>query len=87
MNIRIEPHTLSRAIERGASEEEIIETINYGNTIKAKSNRIGKFSIFDFNKIRNEKFYQQKKLEVFYVIENNEIITVTVYVFFGKFEI
>lgn len=87
MHIRIEPHTLLRAIERGASEEEIIETINNGLAIKAKSNRMAKVRVFDFNKIRNGKFYEQKKLEVFYVIENNEIITITVYVFFGKFEV
>ena len=87
MHIRIEPHTLLRAIERGASEDEIINTINNGIAIMAKSNSLGKFKVFDFNESRNGKFYEQKKLEVFYVIENNEIITITVYVFFGKFEI
>ncbi len=87
MHIKIEPHTLVRAIERGASEQEIIETINNGIALKAKSNRIGKYKVVDFNEFRNGKFYEQKKLEVFYVIESNVIITVTVYVFFGKFEL
>jgi len=36
MQIQIEPHTLLRANERGASEEEIIETINSGSDIQGK---------------------------------------------------
>jgi len=87
MHIQIEPHTLLRANERGASEVEIVDTINNGVALTAKLNRIGKFKVFDFNKFRNGKFYEQKRIEVFYIIENNEIITITVYVFFGKFEL
>ena len=86
MHIQIEPHTLLRANERGASEEEIIETINNGKILAAKLNRNAKFKVFDFKQFRNGKFFEQKRLEVFYLIENNEIVTVTVYVFFGKFE-
>jgi len=33
---------------------------------------------------RHDKFYEQKKVEVFYTVESNVIITVTVYVFYGK---
>ncbi len=76
MHIRIEPHTLLRAIERGTSENEIIETITNGASIKAKSNRNAKACVFDFNESRNGIFYEQKKLEVSYIIEKNEIITV-----------
>jgi hypothetical protein len=36
--------------------------------------------------IRLGKFYEQKKVEVFYIIEKDTIITVTVYVFYGKWE-
>lgn len=36
MKIQIEPHTLLRAIERGATEVEIIETINSGINILGK---------------------------------------------------
>lgn len=35
--------------------------------------------------MRNGKKYEQKKMEVYYMEENNIIITVTVYVFYGKF--
>ena len=87
MNIRIEEHTLIRANERGATESEIIETIQNGIMINAKSDRMAKSKIFPFKDYRNRKYYEQKKIEVYYIIEHNEIITVTVYVFFGKFEL
>lgn len=85
MNIQIEPHTLQRAVERGATENEIKETINTGVNILAKSGRLGKSKSFSFAANRNGKYFEEKKLEVYYVIENNSIITITVYVFYGKF--
>ena len=85
MSIQIEPHTLERARERGASEDEIVDTINSGIQIAAKSGRIGKAKVFKFNSIRDGKYFEEKKIEVFYVIENQDIVTVTVYVFYGKF--
>lgn len=85
MIIQIEPHTLQRASERGASESEIKETIEKGTNILGRSGRLGKAKIFPFNKERNGRFYEQKKLEVYYIIENQIIITITIYVFYGKF--
>ena len=32
------------------------------------------------------RYYDQKKVEVFYTIEGDVIVTVTVYVFYGKWE-
>jgi len=85
MEIIIEPHTLDRAIDRGANKEEIIDTLTNGTAIEAKKNRKAKTKVFEYNKERSGKHYQQKKIEVYYVIENNKIITVTVYAFYGKF--
>ena len=85
MIIQIEPHTLQRANERGASENEIKETIETGINILGKSGRLGKSKIFSFNKERNDRSYEEKKLEVFYIIEDEAMITITVYVFYGKF--
>jgi hypothetical protein len=87
MKIQIEPHTLERAIERGTNEKEIKEVIEMGFVIPAKHGRIGKAKIYEFNIERHGKYYEQKRVEVFYVIEENLIITVTVYVFYGKWEI
>ncbi len=84
MTIRIEPHTLERAEERGTNEVEIIDVIKTGFPVEAKNNRKGKAKVFNFKKERLGKYYEQKRVEVFYLVKNKEIITVTVYVFYGK---
>lgn len=87
MEIQIDPHTLERAEERGANEAEIKDVINTGFSIPAKYGRIGKAKIYEFKQNRLNKYYEQKRIEVFYTIEGNKIITVTVYVFYGKWEV
>lgn len=86
MEIRIDPHTLERAEERGTDAEEIKDVIYNGTPIPAKSGRLGKAKTYDFQQKRHNKFYEQKRVEVVYTIEKNVIITVTVYVFYGKWE-
>jgi hypothetical protein len=60
---------------------------NSGRPIPAKYGRLGKSKIFDFYQTRLGRYYEQKKIEVFFVIEGDVIVTVTVYVFYGKWEI
>jgi hypothetical protein len=86
MEIQIDPHTLERANERGASEEEIRDVVSTGLSTVAKHGRNAKAKIYEFKKQRNKKFFEQKRIEVVYVIEKDKIITVTVYVFYGKWE-
>ena len=87
MEIQIDQHTLERAEERGTNEIEIIDVINTGFSISAKYGRIGKAKIYNFKQRRNRKYYEQRRVEVFYIIEKDVIITVTVYVFYGKWEV
>lgn len=86
MEIQIDTHTLERAEERGTIEDEIKDVINTGSNIPAKYGRIGKVKVYDFKQKRLDKYYEQKRVEVFYTIEGDKIITVTVYVFYGKWE-
>lgn len=86
MEIRIAPHTLERAEERGTDESEIKDVINTGSEIPAKYGRIAKAKNYKFKKKRHDKYYEQKRVEVVYMVEKNTIITVTVYVFYGKWE-
>ncbi len=87
MDILIDPHTLERAEDRGATEREIEDVIRTGFSVPAKYGRIGKAKVYDFKQNRHNKYYEQKRVEVFYLIEGNKIITVTVYVFYGKWEV
>ena len=87
MEIQIDQHTLERAEERGTNAAEIKDVINTGFQIQAKYERIGKAKVYDFRQNRHNKYYEQKRVEVFYKIEGDKIITVTVYVFYGKWEV
>ena len=86
MEIILEPHTIARAEERGTNEFEIKNILINGTEIQAKVGRKGKTKVFNFNKKRLGKYYEQKKVDVIYIIENNKIITITVYVYYGKWE-
>ena len=86
MKIQIDSHTLERAEERGTSEEEIKDVLETGFTIPGKYGRAGKAKIYAFGQNRHGKYYEQKRVEVMYVIDKNKTITVTVYVFYGKWE-
>jgi hypothetical protein len=78
MKIQIEPHTLLRAEERGTKIEEIQIVLEQGTEIPARGNRKAKAKVFTFKKERLGKYYEEKRVEVIYVEENNTIITVTV---------
>ena len=83
MNILIEPHSLVRAKERGVNKNEILDVIKNGKKTSAKYGKMAKYKIYEFNKTWLGKHYNQKMVKVFYTFEENTIITVTVYVFYG----
>ena len=86
MRLQIDPHTLERAEERGTNEEEIRDVINTGLPVPAKYGRVGRAKVLDFNQNRHGTYYEQKRVEVFYTTEGDVAITVTVYVFYGRWE-
>ena len=87
MLIQIHPHTLERAEERGATKGEIEDVIRTGAAIPAKGNRLAKEKVFDFRQQRQDVYYHQKKVQVIYVAQAEVAITVTVYVFYGAWEV
>jgi sulfatase maturation enzyme AslB (radical SAM superfamily) len=87
MKIQIDPHTQERAEERGANREEIIDVLENGFEIEAKRQRLGKAQVADFHQPWRNRVYDQERVEVFYQVEGDVIITVTVYVFYGKWEV
>ncbi len=85
MIIQIDYHTQLRAAERWTNKREIVDVIRNGFEIKTKyHNREGRAKIYKYGKKRNNKFYKQKRVEVYYIEEENKIITITVYVFYGE---
>ena len=86
MKIQIDLHTLTRAEERGTNQEEIEDVIDSGDDIPAKYGRMAKAKVYDFKQKRHNKYYEQKRVEVIYSVEKDVLVTVTVYVFYGKWE-
>ncbi len=86
MRVQIGSHTLARAEERGTNEAEIVDVLATGFSIPAKYGKMGKAKVYDFARLRQGKFYRQKRVEVFYLHQGDRLVTVTVYVFFGSWE-
>ncbi|MDI6784059.1 MAG: hypothetical protein QME64_08210 [bacterium] len=86
LKIQIDLHTIEQAEERGTNEGEIKDVLATGFFIPAKYGRKGKAKIYEFKQTRLNKYFEQKRVEVIYLIEKDVIITVTVYVFYGKWE-
>jgi hypothetical protein len=84
VDVLIDPHTLARAEERGTNAEEIKDVIETGLMVAAKYGRAGKAKVYEFKQSRLDRYYEQKRVEVFYVKDGERIIAVTVYVFYGS---
>jgi len=83
MKIRIETHALERAVERGATPQEIEEVVRTGQLTAAKFGRLAKSKVYEFDALWKGRFFEQKRVEVIYAVERGVIIVVTVYVFYG----
>ena len=86
MKIRISQHTLERAAERGSDKDEIKDVLDNGFDITVKKHRKARVKVYEFNRKRLNKLYKQKRVEVIYTIENDIIVTITVYVFYGSWK-
>ncbi len=81
MSVKLHPHAQARLIERGATEEEVIATVEGGATFPAQFGRTGFRRNFPFNAEWRGNYYATKKVEVIAVKENEEdwlVITVIV---------
>jgi hypothetical protein len=78
MTIRIHPHAETRMNERGVSHEEIVETINNGETFDAKYDRNGFRKNFTFEGEWRGVFYRIKQVEVYAVKEETGFLVITI---------
>jgi len=80
--IRLTKHAEEQCLERGASKEEIVESIEKGIRKPAKKNREIVTYNFPFNNYWQGKFYSIKQVAPVIKEEYNEIVVITVYVFY-----
>jgi len=74
-------HAIKQMVERGASKEEVIQTIRNGERLPAKRGRIAYRHNFQYNSKWGNKFYHIKQVMPI-IKEEKSIIVVTVYTFY-----
>jgi hypothetical protein len=67
---------------RGATEEEVVETIKKSTWQSAEFGRLECRKDFKFEKKWNKKYYKTKQVRPIFVEEENEIVVVTIYTYY-----
>jgi hypothetical protein len=80
--IRFSRHARERLRDRGAKEEEVVETIRTTPWIPVGSQRFECRKDFPYGVDWNGQFYATKQVRPIFVEEPSEIVVVTVYVYF-----
>lgn len=81
MKVRLHSHARDRLLERGATEEEVVATVERGERFAAKHGRTGFRCNFPFGGERNNRQYAAKQIEA-YAIEEDGWLVITVIVKF-----
>jgi len=63
MNVTLHPHALVRLAERGATENEVIDTVRHGESFPAKFGRTGFRRNFAYNGTWRGRRYSTKQVE------------------------
>ena len=80
-------HARERMWERGVSEEDIYKTLSQGRPVHSKQGRFAKEYVFVYKKEWQGKFYPQKKVKAVYVEERGHKVVITVYAYYGIWEV
>ena len=80
MAVRIHAHAIDRIHQRGATPDEVIQTVERGEAFPAKFNRTGFRLRFAFQGRWREREYQGKQIEAFAVRESEDWLVITVLV-------
>jgi hypothetical protein len=80
--IRLTRHVEEQLRFRGASAEEIFETIKDSKWLPAELDRLEARKNFTYAAMWNDKFYKIKQVRPIFSEEENEIVVVTVYVYY-----
>lgn len=84
--IRFSDHARLQMFLRSASEEEVTKTIRTGKWETAKMGKFQSRHQFDFNRVSltNQKYYKYKMVESIFADEPNEIVVITVKVYYSN---
>jgi Domain of unknown function (DUF4258) len=86
VKVRIDPHTVERAKERGATLEQIIDVISSGTPVEARPGRLAKEKLYGYYGVWKNVYYDHKLIKVIYAVEGDAAVTITVVVKYGRWE-
>ncbi|MBI4972682.1 MAG: DUF4258 domain-containing protein [Candidatus Omnitrophica bacterium] len=76
--VKFHPHAKDRLFERGATEEEVVATVQEGEQFPAKYGRTGFRRNFSFVGIWRGKQYSVKQVEAYAVQEDDGWLVITI---------
>lgn len=87
--IRFSNHARLQRYLRGALDEEVTKAVRLGKWEPAKMGKFQSRLKFDFNKtaLTNQKFYKYKTVEPIFADEPDEIVVITVKVYYSNEEV
>ena len=80
--VRLHPHALERLAERGATEAEVVATVEQGERFTAKFGRTGFRCNFPFGCEWNGRRYAGKQVEAYAVDEDGWLVITVIVKFF-----
>jgi len=80
--IRLSGHARETMCYRGATEEEVVEAIQTAPWEPAEGGRLECRKNFTYGRDWNGKFYATKQVRPIFVEEADEIVVITVYVYY-----
>ncbi len=82
MNVRLHPHARARLAERGATEAEVIATVQAGEQFPAKYDRTGVRRNFPFQQEWRGRRYATKQVEAYAVQEDGWLVITVIVKYF-----
>ena len=86
MEITLIDHARERLLERGATEEEVRQTVRSGTPAPAGAGRQAKERVFPYNATWQGRHFAQKMVRAIYVEERNRLVVLTLYVYYGEWK-
>jgi hypothetical protein len=78
MPVRLHPHAIARLAERGATEDEVVATVEGGEVFPARFGRTGFRRNFVFDSTWRGRYYGTKQVEAYAVQEGEDWLVITV---------
>jgi hypothetical protein len=82
MKVSIHPHAAQRLSERGATSQEVVLTVQTGESFPAKHGRTGFRRNFVYNQTWRGRFYATKQVEAIAVPEDGWLVITVLVKFF-----